>query len=60
MSLSVEQLRLMQDTVGRGETRPMAWRLGQLQRLQALVESHEEEVLKALEEDLGKPPRKPF
>ena len=60
MSLSVEQLRLMQDTVGRGETRPTAWRLGQLQRLQALVESHEEEVLKALEEDLGKPPTEAF
>ena len=60
MSLSVEQLRLMQDTVGRGETRPMAWRIGQLQRLQALVASHEEEVLKALEEDLGKPPTEAF
>ena len=60
MSLSIEQLRLMQDSVGRGETRPMAWRLGQLQRLQALVESHEQEVLQALSEDLGKPPTEAF
>ncbi len=50
----------MQDRVGRGETRPLAWRLGQLQRFQALVENHEQEVLQALSEDLGKPPTEAF
>ena len=50
----------MQDRVGRGETRPLAWRLDQLQRFQALVENHEQEVLKALSEDLGKPPTEAF
>ena len=50
----------MQDRVGRGETRPLAWRLDQLQRFQALVENHEPEVLQALSEDLGKPPTEAF
>ncbi len=50
----------MQDRVGRGETRPLAWRLDQLQRFQALVENHEQEVLQALSEDLGKPPTEAF
>ena len=60
MSLSVEELRLMQDRVGRGETRPLSWRLNQLQRFQALLENHEQEVLQALSEDLGKPPTEAF
>ena len=50
----------MQDRVGRGETRPLAWRLDQLHRFQALVENHEQEVLQALSEDLGKPPTEAF
>tara|TARA_B100001063_G_scaffold162452_1_gene151600 strand:- start:255 stop:1604 length:1350 start_codon:yes stop_codon:yes gene_type:complete len=50
----------MQDRVGRGETRPLAWRLDQLQRFQELVENHEQEVLQALSEDLGKPPTEAF
>ena len=50
----------MQDRVGRGETRPLALRLDQLQRFQALVENHEQEVLQALSEDLGKPPTEAF
>ena len=53
MSLSIEQLRPMQDRVGRGETRPLAWRLDQLQRFQALVENHEQEVLLRVVVDTG-------
>ena len=60
MSLSIEELRLMQDRVGRGETRPLSWRLNQLQRFQSLLENHEQEVLQALSEDLGKPPTEAF
>ena len=60
MPLSIEQLRLMQDSVGRGETRALAWRLDQLDRLQALVKNHEQEVLQALSQDLGKPPTEAF
>ena len=45
----------MQETVGSGITRPLAWRKKQLERLMALVEQHEQDVLKALKTDLGKP-----
>ena len=50
----------MQESVGRGVTRPLSWRLGQLKRLQTLLDSHEEEVLAALKADLGKPPTEAF
>ena len=60
MPLSIDQIRLMQDSVGRGETRPLTWRKLQLQRLMALVENHEQEVLEALAADLGKPSTEAF
>ena len=50
----------MQESVGRGVTRPLSWRLGQLKRLQTLLDSHEDEVLTALKADLGKPPTEAF
>ena len=50
----------MQESVGRGVTRPLSWRLGQLKRLQTLLDSHEDEVLAALKADLGKPPTEAF
>ena len=50
----------MQELVGAGLTRPLAWRREQLQRLSALVEEHESEVLEALAADLGKPPTEAF
>lgn len=50
----------MKDSVGRGLTRPLAWRQGQLGRLMTLLETHENEVLDALASDLGKPPTEAF
>lgn len=45
----------MREPVQLGHTRPLAWRLEQLQRLDALLQRHEEAVLEALAADLGKP-----
>ena len=50
----------MKEVVGEGSTRPMAWRREQLNRLSALVQQHETEVLEALAADLGKPPTEAF
>ena len=60
MSLSAIRLEQMRDRVNRGETRSLNWRLEQLKRLRALVMNHEQEVLKALEQDLGKPPTEAY
>ncbi len=46
----------MREPVSQGLTRPLAWRLQQLDRLEALLQSHEAAVLEALAGDLGKPP----
>ncbi|MEB3177069.1 MAG: aldehyde dehydrogenase family protein [Synechococcus sp.] len=45
----------MQELVHSGHTRPLAWRLQQLQQLRALLEELEEPLLQALASDLGKP-----
>ncbi|WP_231598039.1 aldehyde dehydrogenase family protein [Synechococcus sp. CBW1002] len=45
----------MREPVERGDTRPATWRLQQLERLERLLATHEEEVLDALAADLGKP-----
>ncbi|MFM9104814.1 MAG: aldehyde dehydrogenase family protein, partial [Cyanobium sp.] len=50
----------MREPVSRGETRPLAWRLEQLERLEALLNAHEPAVLAALAEDLGKPPTEAY
>ena len=50
----------MRDLVGRGLSRPIAWRQTQLKRLRSLVMSHEQEVITALASDLGKPPTEAF
>ena len=60
MSLSAIRLEQMRDRVNRGETRSLKWRLEQLKRLRALVMNNEQEVLKALEQDLGKPPTEAY
>ena len=60
MALTQTQLSRMKELVGAGLTRPLAWRREQLQRLSALVEEHESEVLEALAADLGKPPTEAF
>ena len=48
MALTQTQLSRMKELVGTGLTRPLAWRREQLQRLSALVEEHESEVLEDL------------
>ena len=60
MSLSAIRLEQMRDRVNRGETRSLNWRFEQLKRLRALVMNHEQEVLKALKQDLGKPPTEAY
>lgn len=47
---------MMRAPVDRGETRPLAWRLAQLARLQALLVDAGEPLRQALARDLGKPP----
>ncbi len=43
-----------------GQTRPKEWRIKQLNTLRKLFNQHEDEVLKALAKDLGKPPTEAF
>ena len=51
--LSIEAMR---EPIDRGVSRPVAWRLEQLDRLAGLLANHEAEVLEALATDLGKAP----
>ena len=53
LALSIEAMR---EPIDRGVSRPLAWRLEQLERLAGLLSSHEAEVLEALAADLGKAP----
>ncbi|MFZ0407819.1 MAG: aldehyde dehydrogenase family protein [Cyanobium sp.] len=46
----------MREPVSRGDTRSLAWRLQQLDRLEALLKASEQPLLEALALDLGKPP----
>jgi aldehyde dehydrogenase (NAD+) len=45
----------MRGPVSEGHTRPLAWRLTQLQRLETLLEREADAVIAALAADLGKP-----
>lgn len=45
----------LRDRFERGTTRPMAWRVQQLDGLMRFIEERETEILAALREDLGKP-----
>jgi len=45
----------MRELVDRGATRPLAWRLEQLQRLDRLLEAAAPRMLEALASDLGRP-----
>ncbi|MFO7630794.1 MAG: aldehyde dehydrogenase family protein [Prochlorococcaceae cyanobacterium] len=51
-----DQLEAMRGVVVRGESQPLAWRLSQLDRLEAFLAAEAETVLAALAADLGKPP----
>jgi len=52
LPISIEQMR---QPVTDGITRPLAWRLEQLERLARALEEHSDAVLEALADDLGKP-----
>ena len=52
-SLPIQALRA---PVEEGRSRPLAWRLEQLDRLASLLDSHADAVAEALAADLGKPP----
>jgi len=49
-------IQAMRAPVEAGRTRPLTWRLEQLDRLAHLLDAHEQEVAEALAADLGKPP----
>ncbi len=50
----------LKDLVASGNTRSKAWRIQQLNRIQKLLELHEDEILNALFLDLGKPSTEAF
>ena len=60
--MSVESLVLnqLQDQVLSGKSRQEKWRRKQLRALQNLLENHQQEILNALKNDLGKPPTEAF
>jgi aldehyde dehydrogenase (NAD+) len=55
MALAVS-IEAMRGPIDRGVSRPVAWRLEQLDRLAGLLSTHEAEVLEALATDLSKAP----
>ena len=60
MSLENFVLNQLQDLVLSGKTRNEKWRRVQLQSLSNLLENHQQEILKALSQDLGKPATEAF
>ncbi len=60
MSLENFVLNQLQDLVLSGKTRNEKWRRAQLNSLSNLLENHQPEILKALSQDLGKPPTEAF
>lgn len=54
--LLVPSVEAMRQPVREGTTRPLSWRLDQLDRLQGLLAGAESALLEALAQDLGKPP----
>ena len=53
-------LNELRKPVLKGQTRSEKWRRLQLNRLDALFEEHENDVINALQKDLGKPPTEAF
>lgn len=51
IAMQLQRLRACYDS---GLTRPLAWRLQQLKQLENMLETHERELLQALNADLGK------
>ena len=60
MSLENFALNQLQDLVLSGKTRNEKWRRAQLKSLSNLLENHQQEILKALSQDLGKPATEAF
>ena len=60
MSLKNSLLNQSQDLVLSGKTRHEKWRREQLHSLSNLLKNHQQEILNALHEDLGKPPTEAF
>ena len=60
MTLKNFFLNKLKDQVLSGKTRPKKWRLDQLQALSNLLDNHQQEILNALHQDLGKPPTEAF
>ena len=60
MSLENFVLNQLQDLVLSGKTRNEKWRRVQLKSLSNLLENHQQEILKALSQDLGKPATEAF
>ena len=60
MSLENFVLNQLQDLVLSGKTRNEKWRRLQLKSLSNLLENHQQEILKALSQDLGKPATEAF
>jgi aldehyde dehydrogenase (NAD+) len=50
-----ERVELLRAAFDAGRSRPLAWRLSQLRRLQDLIRENAEDFAKALASDLGKP-----
>ena len=60
MSLKKFFLNQLQDLVLSGKTRNEQWRRNQLNALSNLLENNQQEILNALNQDLGKPPTEAF
>ena len=60
MSLKNSLLNPLKDLVLSGKTRSERWRRDQLQTLSNLLDNHQQEILNALDQDLGKPPTEAF
>ena len=53
-------LKPLRDQVLSGKTRSEKWRKNQLRKLSKLLDNHQQEILNALHQDLGKPPTEAF
>ncbi|WP_413682962.1 aldehyde dehydrogenase family protein [Prochlorococcus sp. MIT 1011] len=60
MTLKNFFLNPLKDQVLSGKTRHKKWRVAQLQVLSNLLDNHQQEILNALHQDLGKPPTEAF
>ena len=60
MTLKNFFLNQLKDQVLSGKTRSKKWRVEQIQALSNLLDNHQQEILNALHQDLGKPPTEAF